>query len=232
MTMVPRWCDRSRRSPAAHQPAGRRAAEACRRPAQPRRARSHARHCCMGSRVLPDNDRTPPVRRPSERGRGEPRRTGRTGAPVQAARRPPAGRDEVLIAMAHQAGPRACLSTYPPDVTMMGQDPGVLTLCESYWNERGLLVFRASVPLPPRAAPRPIGFAAAGFMFCPATILADVPFGAPRRGCLPSTPTLIIPYHALSDAPSAPPRRWAVPNAWDPRAASALPARPVSASAA
>ncbi len=114
--------------------------------------------------------------------------------------------------MAHQAGPRACLSTYPPDVTMMGQDPGVLTLCESYWNERGLLVFRASVPLPPRAAPRPIGFAAAGFMFCPATILADVPFGA-----LPSA-AMRVGVH-----------RWAAPHARGTRAAPALPARTVSA---
>ncbi|KAK9819051.1 hypothetical protein WJX81_001014 [Elliptochloris bilobata] len=86
--------------------------------------------------------------------------------------------DEVLIDQARLAGPHACLSTYPPDVAIYGTNAAAepYTLCESYWNERGLLVFRASVPLPPRPTPRLIGFAAAGFMFCPATILADVPF--------------------------------------------------------
>ena len=83
-----------------------------------------------------------------------------------------------------RAGARACLSTYPPDVNMYGTDAAAepFTLCEAYWNERGLLVFRASVPLPPRPSPRPVGFAAAGFLFCPATILADVPFGAQPSG--------------------------------------------------
>ena len=98
--------------------------------------------------------------------------------------------------MARQAGRKACLSTYPPDVGMYGDAPEPYTLCEAYWNERGLLVFRASVPLPPRAAPRPIGFAAAGFMFCPATILADVPFGA-LQAC-------DVPYPTLTCARSAP----------------------------
>lgn len=86
----------------------------------------------------------------------------------------------MLLEQRRRGGARACLSTYPPDVNMYGTDAAEepFTLCEAYWNERGLLVFRASVPLPPRPAPRPIGFAAAGFLFCPATILADVPFGA------------------------------------------------------
>lgn len=84
--------------------------------------------------------------------------------------------------MARQAGRRACLTTYPPDVAAYGAADQPFTLCEAYWNERGLLVFRASAPMPALPAPRPVGFAAAGFMFCPATVLADVPFGAHGTG--------------------------------------------------